>query len=209
MSIISLVFTYPDIACFSIFILSVFFYHLVDFLIQYYYHPDKISFESLLISKPYIFAMSCAVFEFFIEWYFFPALKSGKILLVLGTILCIFGDSMRKCAMIQAGIAFTHLIQDEKHPEHRLITSGIYKFFRHPGYLGWFIWSISTQILLRNPICCVLFFVMSVKFFQDRIEYEEETLIYFFGNEYLEYKKNTPTYIPFCNGYDVSNLKKQ
>lgn len=31
------------------------------------------------------------------------------------------------------------------------------RHIRHPGYLGWFMWSISTQVLLANPICTGLF----------------------------------------------------
>lgn len=27
------------------------------------------------------------------------------------------------------------------------------RLVRHPGYMGWFIWSLATQLLLVNPIC--------------------------------------------------------
>jgi hypothetical protein len=41
--------------------------------------------------------------------------------------------------------------------------------FRHPGYLGWFIWAPSTQLILMNPICFGLFIAMAWYFFNDRI----------------------------------------
>lgn len=28
---------------------------------------------------------------------------------------------------------------------------------RHPGYMGWFIWSVATQLLLVNPVCTLVF----------------------------------------------------
>jgi hypothetical protein len=31
---------------------------------------------------------------------------------------------------------------------------------RHPGYVGWFIWSVATQILLLNPVCVCVFAVV-------------------------------------------------
>jgi uncharacterized membrane protein len=32
-----------------------------------------------------------------------------------------------------------------------------YRYVRHPGYLGWFIWAVGTQVLLANPVCTLLF----------------------------------------------------
>jgi hypothetical protein len=31
------------------------------------------------------------------------------------------------------------------------------RHIRHPGYLGWFIWALGTQVLLCNPISCTAF----------------------------------------------------
>jgi protein-S-isoprenylcysteine O-methyltransferase len=38
--------------------------------------------------------------------------------------------------------------------------------------------------------------VASWKFFSDRIQYEEATLVEFFGDQYRTYKAKTPTGIP-------------
>ena len=27
------------------------------------------------------------------------------------------------------------------------------RYCRHPGYLGWFVWAVGTQLLLVNPLC--------------------------------------------------------
>lgn len=38
-----------------------------------------------------------------------------------------------------------------------LVTRGVYRLCRHPGYLGWYAWAVGTQLLLCNPICTPAF----------------------------------------------------
>jgi protein-S-isoprenylcysteine O-methyltransferase len=64
------------------------------------------------------------------------------------------------------------------------------------GYFGWFCWSISTQILLCNPLATVAFAYVSWRFFHSRIPYEEFHLARFFP-EYEAYRRRVPTRIPF------------
>jgi len=105
--------------------------------------------------------------------------------------------------MVTAGMAFTHYIQERRRSGHNLVKHGIYAYIRHPGYLGWFIWAPATQLILMNPICVVAFTIVAWYFFYDRIPYEEETLIDMFGNEYIEYRKKVPSYIPFIDAITV------
>ena len=48
--------------------------------------------------------------------------------------------------MFTAGSNFNHVVQNEKSETHTLVTSGVYAWFRHPSYVGWFYWSIGTQV---------------------------------------------------------------
>lgn len=59
-------------------------------------------------------------------------------------VLC--GEGLRKAAMLTAGSNFNHIVQNEKAQSHVLVTGGVYAFFRHPSYVGWFYWSIGTQV---------------------------------------------------------------
>ena len=56
------------------------------------------------------------------------------------------GEILRKLAMFTATSNFNHYIQHVKEEGHELITHGIYNYFRHPAYVGWFYWSIGTQV---------------------------------------------------------------
>jgi len=82
-----------------------------------------------------------------------------------------------------------NLINDTK-----LNSSYLYKYIRHPMYLGIilvFITSttIYTDLFLLNIICIVLYIEIGSYF-------EEKSLIKKFGNQYIEYQKKTKRYIP-------------
>ncbi|KIH42593.1 isoprenylcysteine carboxyl methyltransferase family protein, partial [Ancylostoma duodenale] len=75
--------------------------------------------------------------EFFLEVYFTPFLKVYWISM-LGFLMCLCGEILRKLAMLHAGSGFTHRLALSKRPDHRLVTTGIYAYLRHPGYTGLF-----------------------------------------------------------------------
>jgi len=178
-------------------------YHSAEFLFTVTCHPTNVSWDSFLInhSTAYTIAQIVCHVEYWIEVYFFPAMKTEMILIVIGVIILFFGHLFRISAFYFARSNFTHLIQDEKRPTHRLVTHGIYKISRHPSYLGWFMSTLGGQILLGNPISGVGFTLVSWKFFLDRIMYEEYTLYKFFGNDYIEYMNKTPIGIPFLQHF--------
>ena len=62
-------------------------------------------------------------------------------------------------------------------------------------------------MVLCNPVCVVLYALVSWKFFTDRIEAEEYYLLNFFGSSYLEYQKRVPTGLPFIKGFRVPENK--
>ena len=88
-------------------------------------------------------------------------------------------------------------IRTRKHSHHKLVTTGLYALCRHPSYVGWFMWSVGTQVLLSNPVCFVGFNFAAWAFFANRIPGEEALLLSFFGNSYAEYQKRVPLGIPF------------
>lgn len=76
-----------------------------------------------------------------------------------------------------------------------LITSGPYKFIRHPMYSSVLIFSLGllfTNYNLIGAVCFLLLFI--VLFF--KIRYEEVKLTSFFP-DYKNYKVNTKKLIPF------------
>ncbi|XP_038114935.1 protein-S-isoprenylcysteine O-methyltransferase [Culex quinquefasciatus] len=180
-------------------------FHYSEYLGIAFCNPKTLSPDSFILNHSihYALAAGASWLEFFVEVYFFPEMKIHYILWILGLVLCLGGEILRKLAMITASKNFSHIVQFERTQGHELVTDGVYGLMRHPSYVGWFWWSIGTQVVLANPVCFVIYTVASWKFFHDRIFMEEITLLNFFGEEYYKYKQRVPTGLPFIRGYKV------
>ncbi|KAJ8022090.1 Protein-S-isoprenylcysteine O-methyltransferase [Holothuria leucospilota] len=179
------------------------FFHFAEFIFTALYQYPSLTVESFLLNHSFAYAIAAfsSWIEFFIELYLIPTAIKFWPIMVFGLSLCVMGEVMRKVAMLTAGRSFNHYIQVTKEEDHHLITHGIYAWSRHPSYVGWFYWSVGTQILLCNPICLVAYTVASWRFFKERVEDEEITLLHFFGEDYLNYQKKVGTKLPFIKGY--------
>ena len=96
---------------------------------------------------------------------------------------------------IQLGKFGTTIITVED--DHKLITSGIYKFIRHPIYLGSIILFTSIGIAIGSLIVTFIRFLLWSLLTRDRINLEEKLLTKKFGNEYIKYKNSTKKLISF------------
>nr|GEX49861.1 elongation factor 2-like [Tanacetum cinerariifolium] len=177
---------------------AVFFFHGSECLLAIFFHgKSNVTLTSLLFSQQYFKAMFFSVLEYLFELYFLPGLKEHWWISNLGLFMVIVGEIIRKLAIITAGRAFTHLIQRHHDEYHNLVTHGVYKIVRHPGYTAFFIWSVGTQIMLCNPLSTIAYTLVVWNFFHRRIPYEEYFLRQFFGSEYKEYAKVVSSGIPF------------
>lgn len=107
--------------------------------------------------------------EFWIEFFFAPGWKLHTSVLIAGVVIVLVGQALRVAAMWTAAANFSHRIEYQKRQEHVLVTHGVYRFVRHPSYMGWFLWTIGSQVLLGNPLCALGYSVVSWGFFRDRI----------------------------------------
>ncbi|KDP21915.1 hypothetical protein JCGZ_03053 [Jatropha curcas] len=192
------IFSYTACRQLSQMFLAIIFFHVSEYILAIAFHgKSNVTLSSLLISKNYLLAMIFSLLEYFIEISLFPGMKEYWWVSSLGLAMVIIGELIRKIAIITAGRSFTHLIKVHHEEHHKLITHGIYRFVRHPGYCGFFIWSVGTQIMLCNPISTIGFAFVVWRFFAERIPYEEYFLRHFFGSEYVEYARVTPSGVPF------------
>ncbi|RWS24039.1 protein-S-isoprenylcysteine O-methyltransferase-like protein [Leptotrombidium deliense] len=190
---------------FGIYLTVLCFFHFSEYFTVSVVNPKTLSLNSFLLnhSREYTAAAIISWVEFLFESHFFPRLKLFWWFSVFGLFLCVSGEVIRKAAMITAGANFNHVIQSYREEGHVLVTHGIYSICRHPSYVGWFLWSVGTQIILVNPICIIGYTVASWMFFKNRIKAEEISLLNFFGEDYVLYQKCVKTGIPFVNGYRV------
>lgn len=194
-----------NVKMFGVYMCVMSIFHYSEFLSIAYIQPKLVSIDSFVInhSLQYSIAAVTSWFEFFIESYFFPDLKTVFWLSGIGLIVCIIGEALRKISMLTARSNFNHLVQCEKADDHVLVTHGVYGWFRHPSYVGWFYWSIATQVILVNPVCIVAYALASWYFFKERVTIEEIMLLNFFGQQYCDYQQIVGTGLPFIDGYKM------
>ncbi|KAF1316287.1 Isoprenylcysteine carboxyl methyltransferase, partial [Globisporangium splendens] len=187
------------LALWCLYVIALCFFHLSEFMVTASFRPSIVSYESFLLnhSREYHIALAGSCVEFWLEFYLTPAWKVHTSVLVTGLVIVCFGQSFRIAAMATAASNFSHRIEYQKRQEHVLVTHGVYKYVRHPSYLGWFAWTIGSQVLLGNPVCGIGYTIVSWGFFRDRIPYEEHLLLNFFPEEYPKYKARTISGIPF------------
>lgn len=81
--------------------------------------------------------------------------------------------------------------------EHKLITGGPYKFIRHPQYLSQLLSDLGAGIALGGYIIIPLVILLEIPLFILRAKKEEEIMGEFFGDQYMNYKKQSGFMIPF------------
>jgi len=83
----------------------------------------------------------------------------------------------------------------------QLNTTGMYSLVRHPLYLGNFFMWLGVALLTEN-LWFIIAFILLYCLYYERIMYAEESfLISKFGNEYIEWSKATPAFIPSFKHY--------
>ncbi|CAN6236157.1 unnamed protein product [Urochloa humidicola] len=174
------------------------FFHGSEYVLAAAFHGRRnVTATSLLISKQYVLAMSFAMLEHLTEILIFPEIKEYWFVSNIGLLMVLIGEIIRKVAVVTAGRAFTHVIRIYHEDQHQLITHGVYRFMRHPGYSGFLLWAVGTQVMLCNPVSTVAFTFVLWRFFSKRIPYEEFFLRQFFGSEYEEYARRVHSGLPF------------
>ena len=79
---------------------------------------------------------------------------------------------------------------------HALVKNGLYRYVRHPIYLGTILGAISIPVF-TSSLYGFLISLLSFPLFIYRISLEERMLIEEFGDEYLSYIENTWSLIPY------------
>lgn len=193
---------------FGIYLAVLAFFHFSEFATTGLTNPVNLSFDSYLVNHSVHYGIAAALSwtEHVVLVWLVPGIKDHRLVSLCGLGICVVGEILRKLAMFHAGNNFNHTVQHRKDKKHVLVTSGVYGWFRHPSYVGWFLWSVGTQIILINPICLIIYTIVTWLFFKERIYVEEYNLIQFFGDEYRQYQSKVGLGIPGIKGFRVEDL---
>lgn len=117
----------------------------------------------------------------------------GDVVRWLGVVLFTFGGVLRLVPVFVLGRRFSGLVAIQQ--GHTLVTDGVYRFIRHPSYLGLLINSLGWVLVFRSAIGLILVALLLVPLVA-RMNSEEALLRAAFGREYNAYCARTSRLIP-------------
>jgi protein-S-isoprenylcysteine O-methyltransferase Ste14 len=149
---------------------------------------------------PFIVTASAGFIVSVLDFIFLQSLRF-QVLALAGISLYVFGAYVRLKSRLELkekanfdSLAATGKLQINK--GHQLVKDGLYKYIRHPIYLGEILRNLGIVIVLTSGFG--LFFVaVATILLLFRIEIEENMLIDRFGEDYREYQRNTKKVIPY------------
>ncbi len=112
----------------------------------------------------------------------------------IGLALFVFGGILRLAPVFALGRRFSGLVAIQE--GHRLKTDGLYRFIRHPSYLGLLVSSTGLVLIFR---CWIGLFIVAgfLTILLARIKAEEALLASTFGAEYETYRSRTWRLVPW------------
>ena len=159
--------------------------------------------ETKIIGKPpvnvYLFLLAKICFVISLGFLVFKAFNIPVSGLKLPVFFDYLGVFLLTCGLIIVIFATYSLGRDlifglSESESHSLQTTGIFKFSRHPFYIGFLLILFSSCLLTFNVINILSFIVTWIIHHQIMIK-EEEYLSVKYGSEYLKYKEKVNRYI--------------
>jgi protein-S-isoprenylcysteine O-methyltransferase Ste14 len=112
----------------------------------------------------------------FFNSYVFPA---SKVIIGIGILLIIFG-----WRQIHKGRS-----------QGKLVTTGLYKYVRHPQYLGFLLITMGLNVMWLTIITLIMWPVLAFLYWR-LAKKEDKEMEEQFGEEFREYKRQVPGFIP-------------
>lgn len=155
---------------------------------------DTRAFAKIGIHLINVFIFLCCLNIFIYQYWklIFPTINLliiSDILQIVGFSLIIGGNIVLLLAYRKLGVHWSYPIDGSK-KQKDLVTTGIYGRVRHPIYLSFNIFCIGFNLLLLDWFLIALYIIGAIGLYFQAID-EEEILIEYFGDEYLEYMKKT------------------
>lgn len=131
--------------------------------------------------------------------------STSHVSLAIGTFLMILGELIRiKGVSHIGGISRTKTYSTGQ----KLIVSGPFAHVRNPLYIGNFFLSVGLVIVANvHPAFTLLFIIFFFVQYIPIVRWEESNLKNRFGDEFTEYMKSVPRWIPSVTKKMESNIK--
>jgi protein-S-isoprenylcysteine O-methyltransferase Ste14 len=127
-------------------------------------------------------------FYVFYNTYVFPA---SKIVMGIGILLVIYGWKQIHKARKQ----------------DKLMVEGIYKYMRHPQYVGFLMITLGLNVMWLTIITLIMWPILAALYWR-LAKKEDKDMEEKFGEEFLEYKRKVPGFIPRLRTKKLENLNQ-
>lgn len=115
--------------------------------------------------------------------------------LIAGVIVAILSFTLRRLAIRALGKFWS--LHVEIRQEHQFVTTGPFRWVRHPTYLSMVFELVAIGLVLRGFVAmAVVIPFLFVPALLYRLKLEEAALVEKFGGRYVEYQKRVPALIP-------------
>lgn len=147
------------------------------------------SFRVILISIIFIITVNAIMYV------------SGTLLIKItwlkGIALFLYGAGLilRYWSLISLGQNFSREVNAKR--DQQLVSSGTYRYVRHPLYLGLFLLTIAVPLYTGNIVMFLVGTIIMFKAISIRIIEEEKVMEDTIGERYTEWKKERYKFIPF------------
>jgi protein-S-isoprenylcysteine O-methyltransferase Ste14 len=111
-----------------------------------------------------------------------------------GLLLLIAGLIVRVAAIVTLGKSFSANVAIRE--TQKVKRSGLYRFVRHPSYLGMEMIFLAAGLHTHNWVSLAILLIFPTAAVLYRIHVEEEALLGAFGDDYADYMKTTKRLIP-------------
>ena len=137
------------------------------------------------------------VFGLIVSLFDFVQLQQSMLALsvptTFGVILLLLGTALRGLARWTLKKYWSPVARTL--PDHTLVTRGVYRHVRHPGYLGETLIYFAIPVFLGSAVGAVVMLLI-LPFILYRIRVEERMMTEKFGDDYRRYAKGTRRLIP-------------
>jgi len=134
------------------------------------------------------------LFYLFTTWFDFANYNQPDFVGWLGVPVFALAIWLLARSHIDLGKNWTPILQITQ--GHTLVTSGVFKYVRHPMYAAHLVWGIAQILLLQNWLVGPSMLIFMLPLMLIRIPKEEKMMIEQFGQEYQDYMKRAGRIIP-------------